>query len=1306
MREVFVTELVKEVLGPRNGAYEEMSESPLFEYITGVLAPSSTTVTERDAEAEAEMPFEESIPYEEGDFEQGVQPPPFTPPILDPANRPSSMGVSFSVEALEGAPAISICLTWARYLFDDSKKIWKRSPRCFVKRVPLTDRSIDHYIDSEGRECGKGDAEVMLRIIRREIGENMYYIAVYLVNVIRLEQDERYPRAEHHIFQPQIRVVCEPGTRIVPARGISAKSIIRDELERELDFLYRNRIAKARGFLCSAVWREIDSTAGFTGILDFPEVAGQPPFHWVDGELIPDNVRRRFMLPDVRSEFVPIYHVPASSLDWNGGCGQEPELRASVLAECWDPAELERSLRPLLHGYREWIETQKKLLGEMRSDDREIAVSLIENLESILRRMEKGLRLLCEDVDARLAFCFANRALDIQFEWTRKEKLIWRPFQLAFFLMLVESIVNPESEDRRTCDLLWVPTGAGKTEAYLALTAFTLAYRRRRALKRETGDRTGAGVSVITRYTLRLLTIQQFRRVLSVVLACEYLRVFGLDRQGPIGWRPNAAYRHVEENFLWGSSPFYAGLWVGGKVTPNRLMDLVKKEIQIYGALSILKGRDGEGEPAQVLNCPVCGGILAVPGKGLEPGERIFIVVKVSDALHDNFPEEFNRVFPNGELRLLRIIRMSNPCYVTLELEVGRGYSLKPDDVDNLWRRVSSNFNNIELVPPLPSKPGYFLRYYINRSGRKIEYDFDIYCPNPECGSRHPWMGGAPAGSITARRPEMLGDLNLFPDGNLPIDVQEPFRVQQDNSYLSDRIPIPALTVDDQIYHRIPAVLVSTVDKFARPAFEPRAAAIFGNVEYHHSIYGYYRSSLHVQKERKRHPSPKGSRDDLLYIGVDRLDPPDLILQDELHLIVGPLGSLVGIYETAVEFLCDESGRVKPKYVASTATAMNAEEQVSCLFLKGLTIFPPPGLSFDDRFFIREFEEHPLNDRIPGRLYVGICAFGKGPQTAVTRVWSRLLQVAYEKKGYKEIDYFWTLTGYFNSLRELGGARSLCREDIPLRLYDIAGMNSRRITEDTIQELSGNVSSTELPSILNSLERPYPSAPDVLLTTSMFGTGVDIPRISLMVVHGQPKTTSSYIQSTGRVGRRHGGLVIVLYRATRPRDLNHYEFFCGYHRQLHRYVEPSTIYPFAPYVVERVLGPLIVFMLRNMRLPTDRWALNSATKTLLSGKLPELNTIVECMEYRLRGQPDTRRALGQDIRNRIVSTLDRWRSVARRVKELLYTEVALSSIPRYSVVLGDPTHQHEQDRTGNIEVVYRNVPQSLREVEETIGFGV
>jgi hypothetical protein len=755
MREVFVTELVKEVLGPRNGAYEEMSESPLFEYITGVLAPYSTTVTERDAEAEAEMPFEESIPYEEGDFEQGVQPPPFTPPILDPANRPSSMGVSFSVEALEGAPAISICLTWARYLFDDSKKIWKRSPRCFVKRVELTDRSIDYYIDSEGRVCRKGDAEVMLRIIRREIGENMYYIAVYLVNVVRLEQDERYPRAEHHIFQPQIRVMCEPGTRIVPARGISAKSIIRDELERELDFLYRNRIAKARGFLCSAVWREIDSTAGFTGILDFPEVAGQPPFHWVDGELIPDNVRRRFMLPDVRSEFVPIYHVPASSLDWNGSCGQEPELRASVLAECWDPAELEGSLRPLLHGYREWIETQKKLLGEMRSDDREIAVSLIENLESILRRMEKGLRLLCEDVDARLAFCFANRALDIQFEWTRKEKLIWRPFQLAFFLMLVESIVNPESEDRRTCDLLWVPTGAGKTEAYLALTAFTLAYRRRRALKRETGDRTGAGVSVITRYTLRLLTIQQFRRMLSVVLACEYLRVFGLDRQGPIGWRPNAAYHHVEENFLWGSSPFYAGLWVGGKVTPNRLMDLVKKEIQIYGALSILKGRDGEGEPAQVLNCPVCGGILAVPEKGLEPGERIFIVVKVSDALHDNFPQEFNRVFPNGELRLLRIIRMSNPCYVTLELEVGRGYSLKPDDVDNLWRRVSSNFNNIELVPPLPSKPGYFLRYYINQSGRKIEYDFDIYCPNPECGSRHPWMGGAPAGSITARRPEI-----------------------------------------------------------------------------------------------------------------------------------------------------------------------------------------------------------------------------------------------------------------------------------------------------------------------------------------------------------------------------------------------------------------------------------------------------------------------------------------------------------------------------------------------------------------------
>jgi hypothetical protein len=222
-----------------------------------------------------------------------------------------------------------------------------------------------------------------------------------------------------------------------------------------------------------------------------------------------------------------------------------------------------------------------------------------------------------------------------------------------------------------------------------------------------------------------------------------------------------------------------------------------------------------------------------------------------------------------------------------------------------------------------------------------------------------------------------------------------------------------------------------------------------------------------------------------------------------------------------------------------------------------------------------------------------------------------------------------------------------------------------------------------------------------LFTTSMFGTGVDIARIGLMIVNGQPKTTSAYIQSTGRVGRRRGALVVTFLRASKPRDLNHYELFCGYHRQLHRFVEPVTVYPFAPGVLQRASGPAAVFILRNSRVANADWHLNRRADLMASSRAsPEVHALSGLFETRAQAQPSGRRPPPGSVANRINGELDRWRQEAsRHLGSLRYVEYAISEPPHSPVVLGDAQHQHS-----TFVVVYDNAPSSLRHVEETTGF--
>jgi hypothetical protein len=1284
-REIFVTELVKEVLGPRQGLAETIDASPLNEYITGVLAP---LVARPAFDVEGEIPLGESGQYEEETGDVDVHAPPLLSPALDPKARPPSMGVSFLVESNDH-PMVSVCLTWARYEHVNGGR-WERHPRYFVQDISADSRRTI-WIDSNGHQSARDQAEVSLHIlpIRRE--QHVIHLSLYLVNriVFGPENPDDLPRAEHHIFQPQIRVACQPGTRLIRSK---AQSLATTEEARDLEFLYRNRPVFAHGHLCSATWKDIDPEREFPGSVEFPQKLRDSPFYWIDGEQLPADQRNRFSPAEVRTEFVPIYSIPSPEVGWQRSYGDPPEMAAAVLAESWSPDELRSRLEPTTSAYQKWISELKDNARQLSPEHQETAMRLAAGCEQVLERLRRGIDLLCADADARLAFCFANKALDLQWNWARRRGLIWRPFQLAFILMGIESIAIADSPYRNVCDLLWVPTGTGKTEAYLALVAFTSAYRRRRSLRRTSGNKTGAGVSVITRYTLRLLTIQQFRRALAVLTACEYLRIFGFRTGQAVGWRP--AVCTLKDDFLWGSTAFSIGLWVGAGVTPNKLQDSWGGNRSIPGALSILQGRRDQGEPAQVLTCPACETMLAVPEMGLQAGRhRIHFVVQTDSSGLSNI-ENLRGSYDPFELLDVQVIQHKNTSYATLTLEITAPRKTTSADIDNFWRNLSRSLPRIRLAAARPSRPGYFLRWYTGKRGQSTTYDFEIFCPNHECPLHFSWCGGAPAGMLHGRTTSQVGRLSL-PDGNLFIDVQDAF--QDGSSTVADRIPIPAYTVDDQVYHRLPTVVIATVDKFARPSFEPRASGFFGNVQYHHCLAGYYRRYEHfLDNDSNGHPSPGN------FLQVHRLDPPDLILQDELHLIEGPLGSLVGIYEAAVEFLCREAGNHRVKYVASTATVRRAEEQVGCLFTRNLQIFPPLGLDTDDRFFVRDSEIHPLKDDVPGRVYAGICSPGRGPLTPLIRIWTRLLNSAWNARNLPAIDGFWTVAGYFNAIRELAGARALYRQDIPERLSRISSGNPRPIPDDRCQELSSRTDSTDLPAILDLLTRGYPEAQDALFTTSMFGTGVDIPRISLMVVNGQPKTTSAYIQSTGRVGRNRGALVVTFLRASRPRDLNHYEFFCGYHRQLHRFVEPATVYPFAPGVLEGAGGPVSVFILRNMRATSADWHLNDAASIMAHQRSssPEIRAILDGLEGRVALQPGPKSAAKSTVRHGLEATFDKWQHVAHNNQaDLRYVEYAIANPPRYPVVLGDPPHQH-----AGLPVVYPNAPQSLRDIEETAGF--
>lgn len=1356
--------LVKEVLGPRNGSHEVMPEEddPRTEFITGVLAPADAARQPDSIEEDVDEVIEETSSEEDQDTQGYVGTPGVFSPALDPKALPRSIGISFTVAASGNHPEAEVCATWARYYLTQAG--WQREPASYLTGIVQLDAP------SLSWDAGPG---ITLHL-RSRVVTGGWRVSIFLVNATQVAG--QYPGTSDYIFQPQIRVSCCAGSNLVPVRtrydyqASSTGESLSDESSNEdlsLSLLYRSRSALARGHMCGVTWRAIDPERPYANGPTPPYA----PFYWTDQDTIPVNLRSQFTPADVRTELVPCYPIQSPEMSWDNQFGQPPELRPGVLAETWDPDQLRAALQPLVAGYGNWLQRQQAAISNLDQVYQSTALANLQECALVAERMQEAIEILCQDDDVRLAFCFANKAIDLQALWKNPQApLTWRPFQMAFILLNIPPLALPTHPARAVCDLLWFPTGGGKTEAYLGLAAFVLGLRRLRARNRDLSvDRTGGGVGVLSRYTLRLLTIQQFRRALGVITACEMLRVWNLNISGtPAGWRPRACHRG--DPFLWGGLRFSAGLWVGGGVTPNNLFSIGPMPVpggsgmmMIAGALDILQGASPdymgpnqtlarnvqqaaghlqvEGEPAQVTNCPCCRSILAVPEEGLGSGQHeLHFVYRGGNVTQPNL--SLLRPRPGVTIDNVHLTTHSDPDYHTLSIRftVAARLYLSASQVDEWWYQTIAPTlgRNVELISVRPSRPGYFILLYPGGQNTHKPCDFDIYCPNPHCqlnqnvvwAEQVPLSRGRTGAGGQAVNQMMLGLSSISQTDGLPVvlqdrlewqEVPQAFRVQN-TQRKSTRIPIPALTVDDQVYHRCPSMVIATVDKFARLPFEPKAAALFGNVSHYHSRWGYYRAGCPPATDTpptryNEHPAVQNLHQD-----VTPFLSPDLILQDELHLIEGPLGSMVGIYETVIDLLAqrDEGDAIViPKYIASTATVRQAQSQVHSLFNRQLVQFPPSGLSADDRFFAVDSEIHPLDDSQAGRLYVAVCAPGKGAQTPIVRIWSSLLQGAADLSAIAAppaIDPFWTLVGYFNATRELAGALSLYRQDIPERMQYHAVAQVRVLDESRRLELSSRASSTNLPILLQKLELPIPQAQDAVFATSMFGTGVDIDRLSLMVVHGQPKTTASYIQATGRVGRKASGLVVTFFRASRPRDLDHYEFFTGYHRALYRHVEPVTVAPFSPRARERALGPLAVALLRQARslpggiLVNPEWRIQqragsefySMAHRMAQHRFDaEVDLIPRLFEDRAIVQPEGRRPAITATQIETSSELDRWHSIASHhphVDQFVYNEPAMIRLPQRHVVLGDSQHHRRFDEA------FENAPQSLREVEETTGF--
>ncbi|HTM81945.1 hypothetical protein [Asticcacaulis sp.] len=933
-RDLILQRLKADLIGPED-AGEIISDRPTDRYLTGILFPPATNLAPEDDDDASDADNAD----ETGTSLDSVK--------ASSTFRPSSAGLSFAVRLTGPRPSLRVRIDGARYRGEKHRENgdadassgrnqhWRREPG-FAEIVLDIETMRENARDP--LDLGISGLPGVSLHYRLAPWGDVQMVTLAITNDAKpAAKKSRTANEEAALFQVSVSVSCAEDCRFVP-KPDKIRAGLDDEDASAAALMYRNVQQWAVGHTCSAEWDEpVGDAVAEVRTSWFPESTVWVVSAEGDTEFRADNVRAQ---------------LSATWLSSQHGTALCDGLEAFVGA------------------YATWIE-RIETGTDLSSDFADQGKKHMETCRDAVRRMRKGIELLRRSPEALDAFRLANAALALQYSWRPNRDpldLTWRPFQLGFVLLSLESVANPESADRETMDLLWFPTGGGKTEAYLLLTAFTIFLRRLNAA----GGSSGAGVTAFMRYTLRLLTIQQFERAAAMICACEMIRLGKASSGGttlPAHFGSDAAIS--------------LGLWVGQGATQNSVADAARALDQ-----------ESESSPAQLHSCPCCHTVLS-------------------------------------------------------------------------WTASSD--------------------------GTRIE----VRCVSDSC----------------------------------------------DLATATDHLPI--WTVDENIYQERPTLLIATVDKYAQIARNQKTGALFG------------RGGPEV--------------------------PPDLIIQDELHLISGPLGSLTGLYEAAVDELCrSQSGR-RAKIIGSTATIRRAESQIRALFDRKSFQFPPPGLDYKNSGF-------SVEDRsVPGRRYVGVTTVGRSAKFTQQAVAASLLQSAMDPQlPLESRDGYWTLVNYFNSLRELGGAMVLMRDDVGRSIGDYAARRNEAEIRDTGEqiELTSRVRSSEIPRFLKNLEKPFdhPDHVDIVLASNMISVGMDVSRLGLMLVNGQPKTIAEYIQATSRVGRSRKvpGLVITMFNAAKSRDRSRYETFASWHRSLYRDVEATSVTPFAPRARDRALHAPFVAMIRHL----------------------------------------------------------------------------------------------------------------------------
>jgi len=798
----------------------------------------------------------------------------------------------------------------------------------------------------------------------------------------------------------------------------------------------------------------------------------------VDWRVEQDHVK------EIWTEFMPAVEVPQVTADVAGD--DNYVLGLAHLAESEATAEIFKELDQFVEKYSVWVRAQNTQINELEPDERAAANRITNRMETALERMRRGVALLRSNHLAAESFKLANQAMLDQMRQAdhvrgkRRDDndYRWRPFQLAFLLAVMESAIHEDDDYREIVDLIWFPTGGGKTEAYLGLIAFLIVWRRL------TNPASGGGTTVLMRYTLRLLTAQQFQRATRMICALELIR------------------RRVPK--LKNGAPITIGIWVGSATSPNRFEDAKKYVVQASD------GNTGALRSLVLENCPWCGTLFAAP-----------------------------------------------ESYVATETE------------------------------------------------------FHFCCANKACDF-----------------------------GQQVQDV------------------LPCNVVDEALYDEPPTLLIATIDKFARLAWDERANAFFG---------------------------VSGNR------------PPELVIQDELHLIAGALGSVAGLYEAALDTVLKARG-IRPKYIASTATIRMAAQQVERLYGRRLAVFPPPGLSCDDSYFARTV---PLDKR-PGRMYVGYLAPMLDRQHCMAPLAASLLaapEVVFDV-GQEDrddlLEAWWTQVIYHGSLKGVGNSHNAFNidvRDVVRRLNEERKQEAKEpITRlsSRIAQLTSISSAEENARTFSRLEKPRdnPECLDTVLATNMVSVGLDVARLALMIVNGQPLTTAEYIQASSRVGRSEvPGLVFANYYRDQARSLSHYESFRPYHEAFYRFVEPTSVTPYTYQARTRALHAALVIAIRHAG---HYLRANNQAGQFSSGH-DYVKKIVEALKHRCK-QADPQRAV--ETASHLDRLVEQWHAEAAHCQA---SKIQLNyQAPDTDMVANRLLHNHDDQIKGLWPTL-----QSMRNVENT-----